>query len=219
LPRHRVSPSSSPRTSSCAVSTTPRLIDSISDVSGILDHALSRTMTVRDTLRADPLARNDAASSHSRHITKSAASPSTRLHRTTWTKIRMLAITMLAPSNEHRISAAFTSVAFSPAGTIRRRPGLFDDAARGPVATMQLYLRRAVVPHSAKSRLDHCNQFHPARAPFAPLHLFINNKNKNPTGAGNYRRAAETSRISFPDNAFASRRDVPLLAIHQGKEC
>src|SRR5256885_10524522 len=37
VPRHRVSPSASPMTGSCGGSSTPRPIDSITAVSGILD--------------------------------------------------------------------------------------------------------------------------------------------------------------------------------------
>ena len=40
VPRHRVSPSASPMTGSSGVSSTPRLIGSITTPSGILDHPL-----------------------------------------------------------------------------------------------------------------------------------------------------------------------------------
>src|SRR5580692_9028427 len=45
IPRHRVSPAASPMTGSSGVSSTLRLLDSITDGSGILDHPLSRVMT------------------------------------------------------------------------------------------------------------------------------------------------------------------------------
>jgi hypothetical protein len=48
IPRHRVSPSASPMTGSSGVSSTPRLLDSITNGSGILDHPLSRMMTAED---------------------------------------------------------------------------------------------------------------------------------------------------------------------------
>jgi hypothetical protein len=45
MPRHRVSPSASPMTGSSGASSTPRPLDFITS-SGILDHPLSRVMTV-----------------------------------------------------------------------------------------------------------------------------------------------------------------------------
>jgi hypothetical protein len=51
IPRHRVSPSASPMTGSSGVSSTLRLLDSITNGSGILDHPLSRMMTVGGVLR------------------------------------------------------------------------------------------------------------------------------------------------------------------------
>jgi hypothetical protein len=45
IPRHRVSPPASPMTGSSGIISTPRLLDSIINVSGILDHPLSRMMT------------------------------------------------------------------------------------------------------------------------------------------------------------------------------
>jgi hypothetical protein len=52
IPRHRVSPSASPMTGSCGVSSTLRPLDSIISVSGILDRPLSRAMTTEGTALA-----------------------------------------------------------------------------------------------------------------------------------------------------------------------
>jgi hypothetical protein len=64
IPRHRVSPSASPMTGSSGVSSTPRLLGSITTASGILDHPLSRVMTRRGHLADTP--------SHSRRMIRAS---------------------------------------------------------------------------------------------------------------------------------------------------
>jgi hypothetical protein len=63
VPRHRVSPSASPMTGSSGVSSTPRLIGSITTPSGILHHPLSAQLRARRMMTTEyvfAISRRDA---------------------------------------------------------------------------------------------------------------------------------------------------------------
>src|SRR4051794_12069133 len=77
VPRHRVSPVASPMTGSSGGSSTPRLIHFITGVSGILDHPLSRMMTVEVAAASLAPQRN----AHPRNDRKELAPPTAVIPR------------------------------------------------------------------------------------------------------------------------------------------